>query len=98
MTPVKQIKDCILRQVAGESILIPTGAAAVGLNGMITLSETAVFVWKLLEREQSFDSLLAAVLERYEVEKTVAAAELRQTLGALDSLGLLEHGPEESER
>ncbi len=91
MTPVKQKKDCILREVAGEYLLIPTGAAAVDLNGMITLSETAAFVWKLLEREQSFDSLLAAVLDTYEVERAVAERELRQTLVSLDRLGVLEH-------
>lgn len=90
MTPVRHKKDCILREVAGEYILIPTGAAAVDLNGMITLSETAAFVWRLLERDQSFDTLLAAVLETYEVEEVRAAAELRQTLRALSGLGLLE--------
>ena len=90
MTPVKQKKDCILRQVAGEYLLIPTGAAAVNLNGMITLSETAAFVWRRLEEEQSFDTLLAAVLETYEVEEALAAAELRQTLASLAGLGLLE--------
>ncbi len=90
MTPVRHKKDCILRELAGEYILIPTGAAAVDLNGMITLSETAAFVWKLLEREQRFDSLLAAVLETYEVEESVAATELRQTLGILAGLGVLE--------
>lgn len=88
---MRQKKDCILRQVAGEYILIPTGAAAVDLNGMITLSETAAFVWKRLEEERSFDTLLAAVLETYEVEEAPAAAELRQTLRALSGLGLLEN-------
>ena len=90
MTPVRHKKDCILREVAGEYVLIPTGAAAVNLNGMITLSETAAFVWRLLERDQSFDTLLAAVLETYEVEEVRAAAELRQTLASLAGLGLLE--------
>ena len=88
---MRQRTDCILREVAGEFVLIPTGAAAVDLNGMITLSETACFIWRLLEQDQSFDSLLAAVLERYEVEQAVAAADLRQTLSDLDRLGLLEH-------
>lgn len=88
---MRQRTDCILREVAGEFVLIPTGAAAVDLNGMITLSETASFIWRLLEQDQSFDSLLAAVLERYEVEQAVAAADLRQTLSDLDRLGLLEH-------
>lgn len=88
---MRQRTDCILREVAGEFVLIPIGAAAVDLNGMITLSETASFIWRLLEQDQSFDSLLAAVLERYEVEQAVAAADLRQTLSDLDRLGLLEH-------
>lgn len=86
---MRRKEDCILREVAGEYVLIPGGAAAVNLNGMITLSETAAFVWELLDREQSEESLLAAVLERYEVDEGTAATDLRQTLAGLDRLGLL---------
>ena len=38
---MKRKQDCLLREVAGEYLLLPTGFSAVNLNGMIVLSETA---------------------------------------------------------
>ena len=47
---MKRKQDCLLREVAGEYLLLPTGLSAVNLNGMIVLSEPAAFVWGLLEQ------------------------------------------------
>lgn len=87
---MKRKQDCLLREVAGEYLLLPTGLSAVNLNGMIVLSETAAFVWGLLETEQSSESLLAAVLERYDAGEQEAADDLTQTMAELFRLGLLE--------
>ena len=33
-------EDYIVREIAGETILVPTGASAEHFNGMLTLNET----------------------------------------------------------
>ena len=38
-------KELILREVAGENILIPVGKAALKIHGMICLTETAAFLF-----------------------------------------------------
>ncbi len=91
---MKRKQDCLLREVAGEYLLLPTGLSAVNLNGMIVLSEPAAFVWGLLETEQSYEALLAAVLERYAVAESEAAEDLKRTLAELSRLGLLEEAGE----
>ena len=46
-----KLKDgFILREVAGEHVVIPTGDA-LDLNMMITLNETGCTLWKRLEEE-----------------------------------------------
>jgi len=40
----------MLRQVAGEHVVLPVGAD-VDFNGMITLNETGAFLWNRLEQE-----------------------------------------------
>lgn len=87
---MKHKADCLLREVAGEYIVLPTGLSAVDFSGMITLSESSAFVWKLLDEERSYDELLAAVLAEYEVDPATAAADLRGLLARLHALGLLE--------
>lgn len=37
-------EDYILREIAGETILVPTGASADHFNGMLTLNETSRFL------------------------------------------------------
>lgn len=38
---MKIAKEFILREIAGECVLIPTGTTTQEFNGLITLSETA---------------------------------------------------------
>lgn len=37
--------DYILRNIAGEQVVVPTGQAGQKFNGLITLNSTAVFLW-----------------------------------------------------
>ena len=48
---MKRNTDFMLRDIAGEVILVPTGAATQQFNGMITLNEVAAFIWKNLDEE-----------------------------------------------
>ena len=43
---MKTNENYILREIDGESILIPIGEASEHLNGMIHLTPTASFIWK----------------------------------------------------
>lgn len=63
----------VLRQVAGENVVIPTGDA-LNLNVMITLNDTGAFLWKLLEQETDEDAMVAATLEEYDVDEASARA------------------------
>ena len=37
-------KEFILRDIAGECVLVPTGATTQEFNGLITMSDTAKFI------------------------------------------------------
>lgn len=61
----------VLRQVAGETVVIPSGDD-MDLNLMITLNETGQFLWEQLEEEKSQEQLVQAVLAEYDVEEEAA--------------------------
>lgn len=61
----------ILRQVAGENVVIPTGSD-LDLNMMITLNDTGAFLWKLLEQDTDENAMVAALLEEYDVDEAAA--------------------------
>ena len=91
---MKASKDFILREIAGEYILVPAGAASARLNGLITLNELGWFIFKTLETEQTFDSLTDAITAEYDVEREVARADALEFLQQLDKVGALEGAPE----
>lgn len=70
---MKIVKEFILREIAGECILVPTGDTTQEFNGMITLTDTARFIWEHLEKVDSFEEMVQAMLKEYEIdEETVA--------------------------
>ena len=63
----------ILRQIAGEYIIIPTGQTTLKFNGMITVNEQGAFLWEALKEEITEDALVDAVLAELRFESRAQA-------------------------
>ena len=61
--------EYIYREVAGESVLVPTGKAAESFFGIASINSTGAFLWKVLERERSFGELREIFAREYELEE-----------------------------
>ena len=83
-------KDLILREVAGEYILIPVGKAALEIHGMINLSESAVLLWKKLQEDCTEEELVQALLMEYDIDRETAAADVRELIGQMQKIGVIE--------
>lgn len=86
---MKRNEDFLLRDVAGSLVIVPVGAAVTAFPGMITLNATAAFLWELLETEQTVDSLVAGLMDRYEVDADRARADVLAFLERLQPTGAL---------
>ena len=84
------ISSFFIREVAGERIAVPAGAAAAKFSGIISLNETAAFLLAALSEEQTEESLLAAMLEEFDTDAATARADITDFLASLRTLGLLE--------
>ena len=87
---MKRKADFIMQNIGGENLLVPLGAQVMDLNGLITLSDTAAWVWELLAEERSLDELTAAVAERFDVAAATARADVQTFLDEIAKMGLLE--------
>ena len=65
---MKIVKEFILREIAGECVLVPTGATSQEFNGMITISDTARFIWENIEKADSLEEMIQMVLYTYEID------------------------------
>ena len=89
-TDIKAKAGYILRKIKDESILTPMGDNIKKYNGTVLLNEVSALVWEKLQKPVSRDDLLKAILDEYEVEEDVAAADLDALLEKLKGFGVIE--------
>ena len=80
----------VLRQVAGAWIVLSVAEKTVDFNGMLTLNETGLMLWKLLEKGSTPEALAKALTDEYDVTYTEALADVDEYLGKLERAGCLE--------
>lgn len=66
---MKVDNNFVLREVAGDYIIIPVGKAVLEFNGLITVNEVGASIWKLLQEEITFEGLVEGILNEYDVER-----------------------------
>ena len=76
-------KEFMLREIVGETILIPMGDSNNHFNGIITINELGKFIWENLESSKDEEDLLHKILEEYEVEEKEAKEDLDEFLDKL---------------
>ena len=79
----------VLRTIAGEHLLIPTGTAALSLNGLIALSESGLLLYEKLKDGCERADLIAALLAEYEVSAAEAEADTDAFLEQLRQMHML---------
>lgn len=86
-----KLKDGIVtNSIDGESFAIATGKAAREFNGLIKNNPSAAFIFELLKTEQTEDSIVAAMLKKYEVDESTVRADVKELLELLKSKNLIE--------
>ena len=82
-------KNFVLREIAGEYIIIPTGRTALEFNWLITVNEVGMELWKMLQKDVTFDDLLNGILEEYDVDENAAREDIQEFLDRLVKGGIL---------
>ena len=82
-------KEFMLREIVGETILIPMGDSNNHFNGIITINELGKFIWENLESSKDEEDLLHKILEEYEVEEKEAKEDLDEFLEKLRQVDII---------
>ena len=71
-----------LRPLGGEFILVGEGLEQINFNKMITMNETAAYLWQQVEDGSEFDAghLADLLLKEYEVTREQALADAENTM------------------
>ena len=82
--------EALLREVAGEYILVPIGETALRVKGMICLSESGALIWKQLQKGASRSELLQKLQDEYDIDAGTAGQDLDSFLQSMRELDLLQ--------
>lgn len=83
-------EDYILREIMGDTVLIPVGKTAVEDNSITIMTETGGFIVRQLQQGKSRDEIVEALLEEYEVTRPVAEQDCDEFIDMLRQNNLLD--------
>lgn len=91
MAVIYKIKDGYnLRQIAGTWVAVPTGSRASETSVLVTLSDTAEYLWNLLSEGIEYEEIITKITEDYEINEQTAKKDLDAFLENLKANNLLE--------
>lgn len=82
--------EIVLGSIDGKNFAIAAGSLSNKFHGIINNNPTADFIFKLLKTEQTEDSIVSAMCEKYDAPQEVIRADVKEILAQLDSMGILE--------
>ena len=84
-------ENFVLKTIAGEAVVMPVGEAVSKVNGMIKLNPTAEVIWKALEKETDFESVINEVKANCDgVDEATLCDDVTALIEKLKKLGILE--------
>lgn len=89
---MKQKKGFVLRDVCGERVIVGEGLETINFGKLISLNETATFLWKKAGECDNFTTqqLAEALLEEYEVSADQALADVERIVKEWQEVGIVE--------
>lgn len=86
---MKIIKELIMREIAGDVILVPVGKTVLDNNGLFVLNEVSADIWKLINAGKDPEEIISAMTEMYDAEPEVIRADTIAFIEDLIARGIL---------
>lgn len=85
-----KIKDgFLLKEIAGEYIVVPVGENLVDFSAMIALNETGAFLWDKLKVDKTKKQLINDVLSEYNIDEDTITKDIDEFVEILENKNLL---------
>ena len=80
----------LIRNVAGNNVVVPIGQATLDFNGMMSLNETGAFIFSKMLEGTTKEQLIEDLISEYEVEREIAQKDVDDFIKKVEGEGLLE--------
>ena len=80
----------ILRDVAGQTIVVAVGKMSKNFNRIIKLNSTGKFIWEKLSSDIERDELVASLVAEYDIAEATASSDADKFVETLKGADILE--------
>lgn len=86
---MKLVEGFRLRDVMGQATVIGEGVEQVNFNKLVTLNESAAFLWRAVEgKEFTVETLASLLMENYGIDEALATKDAETLAGQWLEIGL----------
>lgn len=82
-------EDFVMREIAGEYVIVPVGNTASNFVGLISTNEIGSIIFEALSNECTLEDLTKLIINQYEVETEVAERDISEFLQQLKDIQAL---------
>lgn len=80
----------VMRDVAGQAVVIATGDASRDFHGMVKLNQTAADVWRGVGEGLDAEAIAGRLASEYDVDAVRALADVKALLARMREQGFIE--------
>ena len=72
-----------IREIAGETVVVPVGETVIKSNILAVLNETGRFFWEMLAKGSTEEEIISAMCEEYDVDAETVRSDLSEFVNYL---------------
>ena len=81
----------VLREVCGQKVIVAEGLGAVDFGKLLSLNDTAAFLWQTAQEGNfTIESLAETLCNQYNIDNDTAKADVSDIIGKWQQLGLVQ--------
>ncbi len=80
----------VVREVAGQNIVVALGEATKIFNGMIKLNETGRIIWDMLSVGSEKEDIVNRIMDEYEIDRETVEGDVDAFINTLQGAKILE--------
>ena len=86
---MKRKNGFIVREIAGRTVALAVGERSKEFHGMITLNQSGLFIWDLLDSDITEEEIVTELMKVYDVDQDRAQADVHALLETLKNVGIV---------
>ncbi len=79
----------VKRDIAGDIILVPVGAATSSIQGLITINETGAAIWDVLPEAENEEAIVDKLYEQFDAERDELRKDVDEFLDKLREMDII---------